>query len=958
MTLCFKNAAILIAPLALIACNSAETAQAQATPPETETASNTEAGALPTLEYEKITLDNGLDVIFHVDRSDPVVAIDLAAHVGSGREVPGKTGFAHLFEHLLFLDSENLGYGGLDEMNTRIGGEGTNGFTTNDMTQYFQAVPKDGLEKIIWAEADKLGWFINTVNQNVIDREKQVVKNEKRQRVDNQAYGHNLYVIGKAIYPEGHPYNHQVIGSLEDLENATLEDTKEFFAKWYKPDNVTVTIAGDFDMDEAQSLVKKYFGDIPSGNPTPKITAQPVELEETKTFFHEDNFATVPQLTMAWPAVPEYHPDSYALNILLDYLIEGKQAPMNEVLIDEEQLTTSVSGFNYTKEMAGELYIFISPKAGEDTDDLLPAIQTAFARFEENGIPEKALQRIKTEAEVAVYDEVQSALGKAIALGEYNVFKDDPGFFTTDVERLREVSAEDVMDVYNRYIKNKPYVATSFVPMGKLDLALEGAQKAEVVEEVVVQGAEKDVAYDPDARVFEPSPSSFDRTVEPPFGDSYTLPSPNIWHADGENGLAMFGIQSDEVPLIEFSLDFDAGKNRAPLSTPGLAAFTGDMILKGAGDYDTAAFEEALGELGSEISVSTGDQFTTISGKTLARNLQKTVELLSDIINAPAFDETEFETLRESYAQNAVASLANPNFVALRESDKLAYADETPLATAGAGSENQVRAITLDAVKAFHSKYYDVSTAKLNIVGDFEADQVETLFGNIADPVEVSAEPKPLPSLKSVDETTVYFYNIPEAKQSVIRMERPALPVTDPDYAKLEALNFPLGGIYTSKLNTTLRVDKGYTYGIRSYANGNATDGTFGVQTSVRTNATKESLELIRDILKDHAEGMESEELAETKDALLRGQALKNETLGDKLRLVQEISRNGLPDDVNAQNMERVKAMPLADAKTLMSDYIRPDAMRIVVVGDASSQADRLNDLGFGDAVLLNGESE
>ncbi|CAM3813524.1 M16 family metallopeptidase [Litorimonas haliclonae] len=958
MTLCFKNAAILIAPLALIACNAAETAQAQATPPETETASNTKTGALPTLEYEKITLENGLDVIFHVDRSDPVVAIDLAAHVGSGREVPGKTGFAHLFEHLLFLDSENLGYGGLDEMNTRIGGEGTNGFTTNDMTQYFQAVPKDGLEKIIWAEADKLGWFINTVNQNVIDREKQVVKNEKRQRVDNQPYGHNLYVIGKAIYPEGHPYNHQVIGSLEDLENATLEDTKEFFAKWYKPDNVTVTIAGDFDMDEAQSLVKKYFGEIPAGDPTPKITAQPVKLEETKIFFHEDNFATVPQLTMAWPAVPEYHPDSYALNILLDYLTEGKQAPMNEVLIDEEQLTTGVGGFNYTKEIAGELYIFISPKAGEDTDDLLPAIQSAFARFEENGIPEKALQRIKTEAEVAVYDEVQSALGKAIALGEYNVFKGDPGFFTTDVERLREVSAEDVMDVYNRYIKDQPYVATSFVPMGQLDLALEGAQKAEVVEEVVVQGAEKDVAYDPDARIFEPSPSSFDRTVEPPFGDSYTLPSPQIWHADGENGLTMFGIQSDEVPLIEFSLDFDAGKNRAPLSTPGLAAFTGDMLLKGAGDYDTAAFEEALGELGSEFSVSTGDQFTTISGKTLARNLPETVALLSNIINAPAFDETEFETLRENYAQNAVASLANPNFVALRESDKLAYAEETPLATAGSGSEDQVRAITLDAVKVFHSKYYDVSTAKLNIVGDFEAGQAETLFGNIADPVEVSAEPKPLPKLKPVDETTVYFYNIPEAKQSVIRMERPALPVTDPDYAKLEALNFPLGGIYTSKLNTTLRVDKGYTYGIRSYANGNATDGTFGVQTSVRTNATKESLELIRDILKDHAEGMESEELSETKDALLRGQALKNETLGDKLRLVQEISRNGLPDDINAQNMERVKAMPLTDAKALMSDYIRPDAMRVVVVGDASSQAERLNDLGFGDAVLLNGETE
>lgn len=958
MTLCFKKTALLLAPLALIACNSAETAQAESPETETQTATQTKAQALPKLEFEKITLKNGLDVIFHVDRSDPVVAIDLAAHVGSARETAGKTGFAHLFEHLLFLDSENLGYGGLDEMNTRIGGEGTNGFTTNDMTQYFQAVPKDGLEKIIWAEADKLGWFINTVNQNVIDREKQVVKNEKRQRVDNQAYGHNMYVIGKAIYPDGHPYNHQVIGSLEDLENASLEDTKKFFAKWYKPNNVTVTIAGDFDITNAKDLVKKYFGEIPSSGTVPNVKADPVKLETTKTFVHEDNFATVPQLTLVWPTVPEYDPDSYALNILLDYLTDGKRAPLNEVLIDEEQLTTDVSGFNYTKEIAGELYLFISPKAGEDTDALLPAVQTAFARFEENGIPEDALERIKTKAEVAVYDDVQSALGKAIALGEFNTFTGDPGFFTKDVERLRAVTAQDVMDVYNRYIKDKPYVATSFVPKGELDLGLEGAETAQVVEEVVVQGAEKDVPYDPEARVFEPTPSSFDRTIEPPFGDSYTLPSPQIFHAQGENGLKIYGIQSEEVPLVEFSLDFDAGKNRAPLAAPGLAALTGDMLLKGAGDYDTAAFEEALGELGSELSVSTGDRFTTISGKTLARNLPETVALLSDIINAPKFDATEFETLRENYAQNAVASLANPNFIALRESDKLAYVEETPLATAGSGSADQVRAITLEAVKNFHDKYFDLSTAKLNIVGDFDTSQVEILFGEIADPVETSPSPKALPERNPVDETTVFFYNIPDAKQSVIRMERPALPVTDPDFAKLEALNFPLGGIYTSKLNTTLRVNKGYTYGIRSYARGNATDGTFGVQTSVRTNATKESLDLIRDILKDHATTMEDQELTETKDALLRGQALKNETLGDKLRLVQEISRNGLPDDINKQNMDRVKTMELAGAKDLMAKYIRPDAMRIIVVGDASSQADRLNDLGFGEVHLLNKPAE
>ncbi|RKQ70718.1 zinc protease [Litorimonas taeanensis] len=944
MTLSFKHVGLLLAPLALIACDQS---------PSTTDTPSSESSALPTLEFEKITLDNGLDVIFHVDRSDPVVAIDLAVHVGSGREKPGMTGFAHLFEHLLFLDSENLGYGGLDEMNTRIGGEGTNGFTTNDMTQYFQAVPKDGLEKIIWAEADKLGWFINTVNQNVIDREKQVVKNEKRQRVDNQAYGHNLYVIGKAIYPVGHPYNHQVIGSLEDLENASLEDTKNFFADWYRPDNVTVTIAGDFEMDEAKAMVEKYFGEIPASEPTPKTQAEPASLSATKKVNHEDNFATVPQLTIAWPAVPEYHPDAYALNILLNYLTDGKRAPLNEVLVDEQQLTTRVDGFNYTKELAGELYLFVSPKAGEDTDALMPAIWEGFARFESNGIPTEALERIKTQAEVGVYDEVQSALGKAIALGEYNVFKGDPAFFTTDIERLRAVSADDVMDVYQRYIKDKHYVATSFVPKGAIELGLEGAEKAVVVEEVVVQGAEKDVPYDPSARVFEPTPSSFDRTVEPEFGASYTLPSPTIWHGTGENGLTMVGIQSDEVPLIEFSLDFDAGKIRAPLSTPGVAALTGDMLTKGAGELDTAAFEEALGAIGSELSVSTGDQITTIRGKTLARNLPKTVALLKAMINAPKFDTQEFETLKESYAQNAVAQLANPNFIASREALKLRYTEATPLSIAGSGTEAQVRAITLDDVKAFYAKHYDLSTATLNIVGSFKTDEVQNVFGSLSDPVETPVAALSLPKLAPVEKTEIYFYDIPEAKQSVIRMERPALAMTDPAYAELEALNFPLGGIYTSKLNTTLRVDKGYTYGIRSFASGNETQGQFGVSTSVRTNATKESIELIDSILESHSQDMGAEELDETKEALLRGQALKNETLGDKLRLVQSISRNGLPDDNQSKGMERVKAMDLEAAKALMATHIRPDAMRIIVVGDASSQAERLNALGFGAPILL-----
>lgn len=938
-----RRALLFVSALALIACDPA----AKVDPAATQAVATAASESLPELDYEKFTLENGLDVILHVDRSDPIVAINLAAHVGSARELPGKTGFAHLFEHLLFLDSENLGYGGLDMMNTRIGGEGTNGFTTTDMTQYFQAVPADALEKIVWAEADKLGWFINTVNQNVIDREKQVVKNEKRQRVDNQPYGHNFYVIGKAIYPEGHPYSHTVIGSLDDLESATLQDTKDFFAKWYTPGNVTVTITGDFDPAEAKELVTKYFGEIPAGETQAERVIEPVSLTETKSFLHEDNFATVPQLTLVWPTVPEYHPDSYALSVLTTYLTDGKRAPFNEVLIDEQQLTTNVGTYNYEKELAGEVYMFISPKAGEDIDELMPAIDQAFARFEENGIPEDALERIKTEAEVGVYDEIQSALGKAIALSEYNLFRDDPGYLDDDIAALRAVTAEDVMDVYNRYIKDKPYVATSFVPKGSPELGLEGAEIAQVVEEVVVQGAEADVPYDPDARIFEPTPSAFDRTIEPPFGDPYELPVPAIWKTEAANGLEIVGIQSDEVPLIEFSIDFDAGKNRATAAKPGVAAMMGDLLLKGAGDKNTAEFEEALGNLGSSVSVQTSSRFTTIRGKTLARNLQETVDLINQMINEPAFDETEFETLREQYAQGAVAQQANPNFLASLAEARLTYPADSALSVAGSGTEEQIRSITLDDLKAFHDAYMDVSTATLNIVGDYEEVVVTATFGAIGDPVDGDLTAKARPAMSPVEETTIYFHNVPDAKQSVIRMSRPALTSTDPDYARLDALNFPLGGIYTSKLMTELRVNKGYTYGIGSGAIADKDMGSVAVRTSVRTNATKESLDIINEIVGAHGRDMTETELAEMKEALMRGQALENETLGDKLGLVQDISRNDLPADIRAERMARIQSMTLDDARRLSEAYLRPDAMRVIVVGDAASQKDRLEELGY-----------
>ncbi|MDC0651443.1 insulinase family protein, partial [Hellea sp.] len=796
----------------------------------------------PTIEFEKFILDNGLEVILHIDRSDPIVAINLAAKVGSGREKPGRTGFAHLFEHLLFLDSENLGYGGLDEMNTRIGGDGTNGFTTNDMTQYFQAVPKEGLEKIIWAEADKLGWFINTVTQDVLDNEKQVVKNEKRQRVDNRPYGHNRYIVSKAIYPSNHPYNWQVIGSLEDLDSSTLGDVKEFYSKWYVPNNVTLTLSGDFKKSEAKNLITKYFGEIPKGEDISTYEAEPVSLKADKSFYHEDNFATLPQLSITWPTVKQYHPDSYALDILINYLTEGKNAPLNQSMIEEDKVTSQISSYNHTKEIAGELYMFMSPNENKSIDSLLPPLKKGFARFENNGISERDLNRIKAGVEVDFYQNIQSALGKAIQLSEYNTFTNNPGFFEEEINNILSVTEEDIMRVYNKYIKGKNAVYVSFVPKGQIKLALSGAVKAEIEEEEIKLNKLNISEYSPENRIIKKfTPSSFDRSIEPSFGESYEITAPNIWRDQLKNGLDLYGNFSNETPLINFSLFIDAGRKYGAADKPAIPRLLAEMLSKGTANKTTSELEEAIQSLGSSISIRNDVEGTYISGFTLSKNFNKTINILKEILTNPRWDQKEFELLKIKVIEDITKSEGNPNFIAYRENAKLSYKDNNILHYVGYGPKNKIEAVVLDDLKDFYNQFYNFNKAKLRIVGNYDTKQIKEKFS--FDMVMSSSNQRSLPEpANPVGETKIYFYDIPDSKQSVLTMNYPSLKATDENYLLAKAINFSLGGIYTSKLNSKLRIEKGYTYGIRSAFNGTNDEGSFQIQTSVRTNVTKEAI--------------------------------------------------------------------------------------------------------------------
>ena len=921
-------------------------------------AQETSSGATDfKVDFETFTLDNGLKVIFHIDRSDPVVAVALTSHVGSAREKEGRTGFAHLFEHLLFLESENLGKGGLDKMSARIGGSGANGSTSRDRTNYFQTVPKDALEKMIWAEADKLGWFINTVTEPVLAKEKQVVKNEKRQGIDNRPYGHTGYVIDKNLYPEGHPYSWQVIGSLEDLQNATLQDVKDFYNTWYVPNNVILTIAGDFDKYQARTWVEKYFGEIERGEKIAPLEKMPVTLEKTKKLYYEDNFARLPELTMVWPSVYSYHPDSYALEVLTTYLAEGKNAPLYKSLVEEKQLTSGVQMYNYTSELAGQLMLEVRAFEGVDLDKVEEVILETLEKFEAEGISEEDLNRIKAGQETRFYSSLSSVLGKGFQLAQYQIFANDPGFINKEVNKILSVTREDVMRVFNTYLSQLPYVATSFVPKGQEALALENSTEAQVEEEKIVMGAEEEFIL-PEEVAYEKTPSSFDRSQEPPYGESPVVTIPEIWEETLSTGLEIYGITNKEVPLVQFSVEIIGGLLLEDSSKIGVSNLLANLMTKGTANKTPQELEAAIEMLGANISVYAGDENISLYGSTLAKNYEETMELVEEILLNPRWDEQEFHLAKQKVKSSIQQQQSNPNSIADNEFRKLVYGEDHILSNNNLGSLESVERIELEDLKSYYEKYLSPQLASFHVVGAIEPEAAIPAIEEISEKWKVKEVLFPeLPIPAAPEAAKLYFYDVPGAKQSELRIGYSALAEVDPDFFPAHIMNYRLGGgSFASQLTQQLREEKGYTYGIRSSFEGSTIPGPYTIESGVRSNITYEAVALVKGILENYGKNFNANDLAVTKGFLIKSNARKFETLSSKLQMLSDISNYKRPHNYIRLQEKTVEDITVEDIKELSRKYLNPDKMYYLVVGDAETQLERLKDLGLGEPVLLNKE--
>lgn len=943
--------AALALPQAAAAQEPAAPAPAPARAPAP--AQRADAAARPLLETTSYKLANGLTVIFHIDRSDPVVSVALAANVGSSRETPGRTGFAHMFEHLFFLDSENLGRGGLDKLSARVGGQGANGFTSRDITVYNQEVPKDALEKMIWAEADKLGYFIKTVTPAVLQKEKQVVKNEKRQRVDNAPYGHIDEILTEQLYPKDHPYNWQVIGSLADLDAAQLSDVQQFYRRWYVPNNAMLVITGDFDPAQARAWIDRYFGEIARGAEPPARPLRPSPLATSTSLMYEDSYARLPQLRMMWPgaATREYR-DLAALEILAGVLTANRDAVLTKLLVEERQLTDQVFVRHGDSTLAGEFQIGVRAFDGVDLTRVSQAIEEGLRRFDAAGVDPATLQQAKASVELASLRQVDNVGDKAAAIAVLTGATGDPGAYDKLLAAYRAVTADDVMRVFRRYIYNRPHAAVSAVPKGKPELAVQGAKPATVVTEPIVQGAEAAIDAGPRA-VFTPTPSRIDRSKEPPAGPTPSVRVPAVWQAKAANGLALSGIEDPELPLVGFALSLDGGQRFDDPAKPGAANLLARVLTRGTARRTPAELEKALGVLGATVTVTANAERIVLRGQTLSRNFDATMALVREILTEPRWDPAELALAKAAVTAQISDSRTDPGYLARRVTDVVSYAKDDIRTKPILGTPASVAALTMEDLKALAARAFAPALGRFRVTGAVTRAQVAAAMAPLAAawpdrPASVpAAVPAPAPTA-----ARLYFYDVPDAKQSRLYFTGAGPSRADADFYPAQVANYILGGGgFASRLTQELREGKGYTYGIGSAFEGGLVDGRFGVSSPVRANVTLESAELTRRIIADYARTYTDADLAVAKGFLTKSRAFAFESPDAKLAMLAAIGDYGLPLDYPARDAKTVDAMTVERIRALAGRYMAADRLTYVIVGDAKTQRDRLSALNLGPAV-------
>jgi zinc protease len=880
------------------------------------------------IPYRKFVLDNGLTVIVHEDHKAPIIAVNIWYHVGSKNERPGKTGFAHLFEHLMFGGSENFHGRYIDAME-QVGATDLNGTTNNDRTNYFEDVPTSALDYTLWLESDRMGHLLGSFDQKTLDLQRGVVQNEKRQG-ENQPYGVTRQLITENTYPAGHPYSWTVIGSMDDLNAASMSDVKEWFKTYYGPPNAVLVLAGDIDFNTAKEKVQKYFGDIPSGPPIGKQEVWIAKMTGTHRGTVQDR---VPQARIykVWN-VPQYGAaDADYLDLVSDCLAEGKVSRLYKRLVYDDQIATDASASLRDNEIGSQFLITATARPGQELSKVETEIDEELARFLENGPTPRELERVKTQYMarfIRGVDRIGGFGGKSDVLATGQAFLGDPEAYKVQLKRVQDATPEDLKSAARRWLSDGVYILEVH-PFPTYKTATESA----------------------------------DRSKMPVTGAPPELKLPKLERATLSNGLKVILAERHEIPVTNFRLQMDAGYAADQFATPGTASMTTALLDGGTEKRTALQISEEVALLGAQLNATSDLDTSSVFLSALKSNLDRSLDLYADVILHPSFPEADFRRLQKQRIAAIQREKVTPVPMALRVFPSLLYGLEhaygNPLT--GSGTEASVSKLTREDLVKFHDTWFKPNDATLIVVGDTTLSELTPKLEKLFDGWKSGAVPaKNIGAVAYRPKPVVYILDRPGALQSFILAGEIAPPRNNPDEVAIETMNNIVGGNFGARINMNLREDKHWSYGASSFLFGARGQRPFMVFAPVQTDKTKESLveinKELRDILGERPPT--PEELAKVQANETLSLPGSRETMNEVVSSIDELVEYGLPDDYYEKYAGRVRALQISDIEAAAKRVIRPDNLVWIVVGDRSKIEAGVRELNLGEVKFLDADGQ
>lgn len=898
-------------------------------------------GSELVISYEKYELPNGLTLLIHEDHSDPIVYVDVTYHVGSAREQEGRSGFAHFFEHMMFQGSEHLE----DEQHFKIiteAGGTLNGTTTVDRTNYFEVLPSNQLETALWLESDRMGFLLDAVTQKKFEIQRATVKNERGQNYDNKPYGLVREKTGAAMYPPNHPYSWLTIGYIEDLNRVDVTDLKNFFMRWYGPNNATLTISGDVTAAEAVKLAEKYFGPIPRGPEVSAQTVSPVVLDKDRYISYEDNIRA-PQISFTFPTVPQHHPDEAPLDVLADILAGNKSSIFYQNFV-KSQFAQFANISHSAKELASELTIAVRifpDKTLKQADSL---IRASLIEFEKRGVMDDDLVRYKAGFETQLVNALSSVQGKGSILASFQTFTNNPNYIVKEIERYNNVTKEDVMRVYNKYVKNKHAVILSVCPKGQSQLS---AKPDNYTLPVRNTNATESPEYK--SLIHNKAKDTFDRNKQPVAAPAALVKAPPYWQQSFDNGIKIIGAKNDEVPNVTIQVSIEAGHRYEPMEKAGISDVLASLLNESTTQHTAEQIADKLERLGSSVYFSNNGQDIIMYVSSLTKNVDTTLAIAEEMLFHPKFDKDEFERILKQKSEAIANQATQATTIAGNVFSRLLYGNNHIMGIPSLGTAATVEKITLEDIKKQYSDSFSPTVSSVVIVGDIAQESIIPRLSFLKNWKGNKIVHKTEPQLPVIEKTKLYLVNKDKAPQSEIRIGYMAMPydVTG-EYYKSGIMNYVLGGSFNSHINLNLREAHGYTYGARSGFSGNKFIGPFIANAGVRTNVTDSSIiEFMKEIKNYADKGITEAELSFTKNSIGQSEALKYETAWQKAGFIKRILDYNIDKTFIDKQNEILKSITKQEIDRLAKKYLPYNSMVILVVGDKPKIVEGLSKLGY-----------